>query len=235
MVYNAHIILKSNSFFLNLISTDFIIFKTIVWKIFLVAFHLSVMFTRMTFYQHGGAICRAPCACKIQHTSPKQKAAPVRARAEQASAQITPYSRGCFLHRPATFLIRRSERCSIHPLALAPAILHTYYSLLIRRWDRQSGAAESAPLYTNHFIARRPYNIPWLASSLRPRRPTMSCAAPPPPGKGCTATHYAASGRVSSSDIDRAEHHNTCTAHICSLVVEEKVGKTHNMYARFTH
>jgi hypothetical protein len=75
------------------------------------------------------------------------------------------------------------KREVLHPSTGTRPVYYTHilYSLLISRWDRQSGAAESAPLYTNHFIARRPYNIPWWAWSLRPRRPTMSCAAPPPP------------------------------------------------------
>lgn len=118
------------------------------------------------------------------------------------------------------------KREVLHPSTGTRPVYYTHilYSLLISRWDRQSGAAESAPLYTNHFIARRPYNIPWWAWSLRPRRPTMSCAAPPPPppaaGRQAGAALLHIMLRVSSSGIDRAEHHNTCNAH--SLVLERK-------------
>lgn len=112
------------------------------------------------------------------------------------SAQITPYSRGGFLHRP-NFLF--AERCSpsIHPSIRSGYYTHTYYSLLISRRDRQSGAAESA-LYTNHFIAgvRVQYFSVGVESAPSTPDHVVRCTTTPPPppaGRGCTATHYAAS------------------------------------------
>lgn len=106
------------------------------------------------------------------------------------SSDYTIFS-GLLFARPNFLFAEARGAPSIH--WHSACILHTHilYSLLISRWDRQSGAAESAPLYTNHFIARRPsaYNIPWWAWSLRPRRPTMSCAAPPPLPPGRQGLH----------------------------------------------